>query len=203
MMKLANLGILTSIIFCACTNTKQPKIDMDKVNDIVIVSSIETGLANKILRDEVAKHSDSLRNETEKLNKIVGEFNAYMTELTEAFIERAGGYDESGKPVMYKDKNVTHQFFLTEKKGEELKNKIEATRAQILSFVAKEYVAELSKSILLTTEDAYVIKSGKKWENARFENMPVAAVLPNLTLCSVNANNAEKVILDYWKIKHK
>ena len=202
-MKIITIIFFAFTCFYSCGQNNQPKIDMNKVNESIKTLSIESELGNKIIKDELFKHSDSLKTEVQKLSKIVEEFNQFVNQMTEEFITKAGGIDSNGRPTFYKDKNVTNEFFIVGGKGKELKSKIEKTRAQIMIFISKDHVEELSKSIPLTVNDIYSTQSNKEWEELKFRNMPVAAILPMLTSCISDANTSERIILDYWRIKFR
>jgi hypothetical protein len=153
----------------------------------------------------LSKKSDSLKFEIKKLTAIVADFNAYIDGIKAELYEKAGGEDPNysdGRPLRYKDKNATNQLFLIEKRGFALKNKIDSTRQILLNFINPYYRNELSSSIPLTTNEDYINKN-KRWEDIKFKDMPVAAVLPTLTKCQADARTSERVILDYWRLIYK
>ena len=198
--------LIITLLACLYSDNLSSQIDRDRVAESIKTSSIETGLGNRIIRDELVQKSDSLKKEIEKLDAIISDFNQFTEAMQAELIKKAGGIDPnySGeRPVLYKDKNVTNQFFITDGKGIELKNKIDATRQKILSFIEPNYLAELSKIIPLTSEETFVRKTEESWAERRFKNMPVAAILPVLPSYMIMANQSERVILDYWRIKYK
>ena len=197
-----------TITFLACSYSSNifSQIDRDRIAESILTSSIETGLGNRIIKDGLVQKSDSLKKEIEKLDAIITDFNQFAEAMQSDLIVKAGGIDPNyrgERPVLYKDKNVTNQFFITNGKGIELKNKIDATRQKILSFIEPNYLAELSKIIPLTSEETSVRKTEESWAERKFKNMPVAAILPVLPYYIIMANQSERVILDYWRLKNK
>jgi GldM N-terminal domain len=196
--------LLAIYCFTSCSIIGQQTIDMNRVNESVKGSLIETNLGNEIIKEELSKYSDSLKNEIHKLSDIVVNFNKFIDAINDDLIAKAGGMDTnySGqRPVLYKDRNIPKQLFIIEGKGSLLKNKIDTTRQQILNFIDAKYIAELSKLIPLTTDDSY--SNNMTWWDRKFKDMPVAAVMPSLTILKHDANTSERIILDYWRLKYK
>jgi GldM N-terminal domain len=205
-MKNIYFFLLVALFFNSCIQINQPLIDFNKLNEAIKASSIQGELGNEIIKDELSKESNSLKIDIEKLSKIVLDFNQYVDSLNNDLMAEAGGKDpnrEDGRPVLYKDKKATNQIFIVENKGIELKNKIDKTRDQILSFIDEKYRVKLSKSIPLSTDEAFVKESGKAWEELKFKDMPVAAVMPALSKLKADAISSERVVLEYWKLKYK
>ena len=79
--------------------------------------------------------------ETQRVSK---EFNQYVETIRDAMVTETGGYyteeeseEHAGQPKGYKNKDVTTRYLVTEKKGDELEQKINATREQLLALVRK------------------------------------------------------------------
>lgn len=121
-----------------------------------------------------------------------------------------------GKPVGYKDKDVTQRIFVDAGEGEKLKKQIAATRAELLS-VVDNLVAELKKKeidgvkldekaiealkkelVLEIPDDKPWQDAGKKdWANYVFAYMPVASCYPLLRKFENDAKNAASQIVNY------
>ncbi len=86
-------------------------------------------------------------------------------------------------------------------KAKILKQKIIDFRKYLVSLIDPEKGAELIKSIngILNTDDPPVKEDGthNSWESARFEHIPLIAVIPQLTKVQVDILNTEAEILNY------
>jgi gliding motility-associated protein GldM len=157
--------------------------------------------------------------ETQRVSK---EFNQYVETIREAMVTETGGYyteeeseEHAGQPKGYKNKDVTTRYLVTEKKGDELEQKINATREQLLALVRKlagtpgtaitnETIAELEKSISLKVSDNWkkdkkALKQNKNltWAEYTFKQMPLASVFPLLTKVQNDMKSSEAAILNY------
>jgi GldM N-terminal domain len=205
-MKNIHFFLLALSFFSSCIQINQHSINFNKLNEALETSSIQSELSNDIIKSELSKQSDSLKIEIEKLSRIIHDFNEYIDTINNDLIVKADGRDpnrEDGRPVLYKDKKPTNQIFIVGKKGIELKNKVDMTRVQILNFIDEKFRIKLSKSIPLSTNEAFVKKSGKAWEDVKFKDMPVAAAMPILSKLKADAISSERVVLEYWKLKYK
>jgi gliding motility-associated protein GldM len=121
-----------------------------------------------------------------------------------------------GKPVGYKDKDVTHRIFVDEGRGEALKKQIAVTRKELLAVVDdlvaklekepikgvqldKKAIEELKKDLVLEEPDDKVWQeAGKKdWANYVFAYMPVASCYPLLRKFENDAKNAASQIVNF------
>jgi gliding motility-associated protein GldM len=157
--------------------------------------------------------------ETQRVSK---EFNQYVETIRDAMVTETGGYyteeeseEHAGQPKGYKNKDVTTRYLVTEKKGDELEQKINATREQLLALVRKlagtpgtaitnETIAELEKSISLKVSDNWkkdkkALKQNKNltWAEYTFKQMPLASVFPLLTKVQNDMKSSEAAILNY------
>ena len=117
--------------------------------------------------------------------KISKEFEAYITSMVSELTTRAGGIDPhhtDGRPVRYKDKDVPTNFFINEKKGEELEAKIKETRKKFLDLVTDPKAhSDFEKQIALYVDSIPSDSKATNWTDLKFKQMPVAAVMPTLT----------------------
>ncbi|MEJ5316106.1 MAG: gliding motility protein GldM [Tenuifilum sp.] len=86
-------------------------------------------------------------------------------------------------------------------KAKVLKQKLEEFREYIVSIIDKDKAPELVESIkkILNTDDPPVKEDGthNTWESARFEHIPLIAVIPQLTKVQVDILNVEAEIINY------
>ena len=122
--------------------------------------------------------ADSLYKVALNVEKEVNGFVKYVedlkTELTadgrEAEGENAGQLKERSN--MEKHANI----LINQKKGEELRNKINATNTKLLSFLNEKDRASIKSLLVATNNDA-----NHTWESELFEHSPLAAVVTLLT----------------------
>jgi gliding motility-associated protein GldM len=149
----------------------------------------------------------SAKSGAEKAIEISKEFASYVTDMNDAMVTAAGGPNPAytdGRPVRYKDKDVTTRMFLPEgeNKGVELENKIKETREKYLALIANPTEkADVEKQIALgveTMEDISKVSKAKTWAEYKFKQMPVAAVMPFFTKLKADAKNSETALLNYF-----
>lgn len=134
--------------------------------------------------------------------KISKEFQSYIGNITTELVTRAGGVDPhhtDGRPVRYKDKDVPTNFFINEKKGEELEKKIAETRQKFLALVTdpakkKEFETQIALQVDAIPADS----KATNWTDLKFKQMPVAAVMPTLTKFVSDAKTSETALLNYF-----
>ena len=134
--------------------------------------------------------------------KISKEFESYISSIVSELTTRAGGIDPhhtDGRPVRYKDKDVPTNFFINEKKGEELEKKIAETRQKFLALVTdpvknKEFQSQIALQVDAIPSDS----KAANWTDLKFKQMPVAAVMPTLTKFVSDAKTSETALLNYF-----
>lgn len=98
--------------------------------------------------------------------------------------------------------NIPSEYMITQKKGTELKNKIDTFRESLLIFI-DENDTELRHTVLssLDTSDPPVnFREGgesKSWETERFLDKPLAAVLTLLSKIQIDVKNTESNLINY------
>jgi gliding motility-associated protein GldM len=141
--------------------------------------------------------------------KISKDFEAYVTGITTELVTMAGGPNPKyadGRPVRYKDKDVTTNLFLSGGKnmgrGAELEQKIKDTRNAFIATIkdAKDR-EELTKKMALQVEEVPADAKAKTWVDLKFKQMPVAAVMPSLTKLIADAKTSETALLNHFMDK--
>jgi gliding motility-associated protein GldM len=121
-----------------------------------------------------------------------------------------------GKPVGYKDKDVTQRIFVEKKEGEKIKLEIIKARKELIAVVDnlveelkkteidgvkldEKQIEELKKDLVLEEPDDQVWKDAKKpsWEAYIFAYMPVASCYPLLRKFENDAKNASSQIVNF------
>lgn len=121
-----------------------------------------------------------------------------------------------GKPVGYKDKDVTQRIFVEKKEGANIKLEISKARKELVLVVDnlleelkkneidgvkldEKAIEELKKDLVLEEPDDKVWQEAKKpsWEAHIFAYMPVASCYPLLRKFENDAKNAASQIVNY------
>ena len=106
-----------------------------------IVDQSNTIIKGSIDKQESAYPTPSnieFQSGANNVQKITKEFEDYINGLTSEMTKQAGGISKEysdGRPERFKDKDVTTNMFLNNKKGEELQKKIIETRAAYLALI--------------------------------------------------------------------
>jgi gliding motility-associated protein GldM len=130
------------------------------------------------------------------------EFCSYINTVTQDMIMAAGGVDtvhySDGRPVRYKDKDVTTNMFITKNRGSEVEAKIKETRDKLLASIKDPIKrAEIANSLPLNVEEVPKDSKYKTWVEYKFKQMPVAAIMPFFTKLKSDAKTSETAILNY------
>jgi gliding motility-associated protein GldM len=136
-----------------------------------------------------------------KVVSIVKDFESYINDITSNLVKAAGGANpkySDGRPVRYKDKDVTTNMFITQGKGAELEKKIKEVRENLIAVIKDPKEREtLMRSIPLQVDAVPADSKAKSWTELKFKQMPVAAVMPQLTKLVADAKTSETAILNY------
>lgn len=142
-------------------------------------------------------------NNAKKAREIAGEAVKYIEDLKQTVITGAEGRKEDtngdGKITdeeVNKADDIEHHanLFINNKKGEELKKKINETRDKLLALIPKEKLTSVNSDLI--TPDFKEEGELKKWESVMFEHTPAAAVVTLLTKFQGDVRNTEAQVLD-------
>ena len=124
-------------------------------------------------------------------------FVHFLEEVKKEMVNRTGGMIDSkpGKPVGYRNKEITKIVLIEEGKGKLIRAKIEEL---LLNYTPYFYQNPTLKSkVLLDLSLEEVEQSGKTWEELHFEHMPLAAIFPLFRKFMNDATYSEIMILEY------
>jgi gliding motility-associated protein GldM len=172
-------------------------------NSIVEKSNVSTKAAiDKQVKAYPNATNQGFGDNAVKAQAISKEFETYINDILAKLVEAAGGPNPKytdGRPVRYKDKDVTTRMFLNEKLGEQIQQKIEETRKKFIALVGdSKDRAEIEKQIALLVDAIPADSKAKTWSEYKFKQMPVAAVMPQLTKLSADAKTSETALLNYF-----
>jgi gliding motility-associated protein GldM len=172
--------------------------------------------SNKSMKDAIDKQIPTnptlyqqYKAPSDEVVKISKDFEAYMSGITNELVTMAGGPNPKyadGRPIRYKDKDVTTNLFLSGGKnlgrGVELEKKIKETRDAFIATIKDPKEREkLIKMIPLQVEEVPADAKAKTWVDLKFKQMPVAAVMPSLTKLVADAKTSETALLNYFMDK--
>ena len=124
------------------------------------------------------------------------QFLAYCEAIKAELIQRAGGLDpNTGQPMGMRDKKIPTEFFLDEKRGAELKQKIDDLSSEFLKAIQDN--PYFVPRIVLHTESLPAETTRKSWEEFKFKAMPLAAIFPMIGKYTSDAKASEAAVLQY------
>ncbi len=133
--------------------------------------------------------------------KISKDFETYVQGIYDQLIKDAGGIDKEhpNRPVRYKDKEVTTNLMVTNKKGDELLKKITETRQQFLSLITDPAERKTVEALIPLQADSIASDSkAKTWSEYKFGHMPVGAVLAILSKNVADAKTSETALMNHF-----
>src|SRR5690606_24510280 len=159
------------------------------------VEQLFTSFENTKLKEE-PERARPIYEKAKQARSIVAELNQYINSLKEEFEKQGGGYDEeTGDLVQRANVDISPSIMLNQKKGVELKNKINETREKLIALLSEDDRRRISFS--LEAEDAVKNINGKnRWEDINFgEGTPATAAMIILTKIQTDAQNAESDVV--------
>ncbi|PSR11799.1 MAG: hypothetical protein DA408_13445 [Bacteroidetes bacterium] len=192
-----------------------------KIVDGQLTSSV-TALNNLLKDDSKAKYRPILPAIEQIRNKVT-EFNTYVDELRDLLVDETG--DKSGKvdagdfkeghdgDLLYlrgkKNKDVTTNLLVDKGRGDELKQKIESTRTELIQVYTDllrrnkdtfelsdkeidDKVNNVATNMPFKVDDETWKTSDKtSWADFKFRQMPLAAVLPLMSQMQADLKSSE------------
>ena len=157
--------------------TLEHQIENNGKRNNTTVKSISAAVEEKGNREAdvaVLKKAQEVRTKTD-------EIISYMNQLKAEIVEFTGGVDDEGKLVGAKDMDKIATYMIRQKRGEELKQKLEGYTAWLSSVTGKDY-----PSIALDgKEDPYWSKianqRSKNFSQLMFESVPTAGGLASMS----------------------
>lgn len=124
---------------------------------------------------------------------------AFVNELKDEIIKRAGGYDDDGKPEKMDNREIAASYLLTtERKAYELKEKINSFKGVILSMVQDNKVLQESiERVFDTGKQVVGNQKGVEWEKAEFEHYPLMAIITFMTKMQSDIRATELDVISY------
>lgn len=170
-------------------------LETSKSNVDNSVEQLFTAFESTKLKEE-PERAKPIYEQAKKARALVDELDQYINSLKQEFVQQGGGYDEeTGDLVRRGNADIAPHVMINGKKGAELKEKINATRENLLALLSEE--DRQSVSFSLEANDPEKSVNGKrKWEDINFgSGTPLTAAMTTLTKIQVDAQNAESDVV--------
>jgi gliding motility-associated protein GldM len=165
-------------------------------------NNVTTGLQNTYSSFEATKlkeqqeRAGKLLAQAREASKTTDELNAYIEELKKELIQKGGGINPDIDDVNAREStDISSEVMINDKKGDKLKDKIEATKAKLLQLLGKD-AQGVNFSL---NADAPKPRKGfpaKSWQDAYFgEGIPLGAALTKLAEVQADNKNAENEVV--------
>jgi gliding motility-associated protein GldM len=173
------------------------------VNESIQHSNLSIDQKNAIIYEQFAKQMQQdpgkvgpLKAQAEQVKTQTSAVNAYIDSLKARIITESGGLNDSGEITKMDDLDAPSRIMENQKKGPELKSKLEALRANLLAyFPANQRVAQ-EKVFPLKIEMPQHTKK-KTWTEANFDMVPSIAAVTILSKFQNDIKNSEAQVIDY------
>ncbi len=141
-----------------------------------------------------------------KARQVSGDLIKYIDELKTQIVAGAEGRKEdSNGDGKTEDEEITKaddtekhaNLMINNKKGEELRAKINKARTDLIALAPKEKQSSIKSDLI--TDDFKEEGEVKKWESVMFEHTPAAAVVTLLSKIQNDTRNTESQLLDILK----
>lgn len=152
--------------------------------------------------DQDAAKTKPFFEKAQQAEKIAKDLVGYIDQLKKKLSDQTGGRvadkesPEFGQLVGRGDMDKHATVLINEKKGDELKKKINKARADLLALVDPKDVGMIRSSEDLKAEDDPK-KKPQTWESELFEHSPLAAVMCLLTKIQNDAKNTASEVMAY------
>lgn len=172
-------------------------LETSKTNVNTSVEQLFTSFENTKLKEE-PERARPLYKKAKEARSIVADLNQFINTLKEELENESGGYDEeTGDLVKRSNIDISPALMLNQKKGEELKEKINTTRQKLLTLLEEDDRQRVSIS-LEAKDPVKSVNGKKKWEEVNFgAGTPVTAAVTILTKIQSDAQNAESDIVKH------
>jgi len=125
-------------------------------------------------------------------------FYNYIESIKTNIVEAGGGLDEKGLVVRKTDKDIPTRMLVNEGQGNELKEKVDLARTDLIALLDEDDQTLLADAIPLKIKEVPADSDKKDWAQYTFQQMPIAAVLPILSKFQQDIRISETVLLNYF-----
>jgi gliding motility-associated protein GldM len=173
-----------------------------EIRNITVVSAIDK-YCSEFVNDTNAKR---IQQKAHEVRKIAGVTVKYLNDVKQEVVKGANGRKEDSngngetddEEIVQGDNIERHaNLMMNEKKGEEIRKRINETRDGMLATLKVEDQQRVKTD--LYTHDFTVEGETQKWESVMFEQSPAAAVVTLLSELQNDVRNTEAQVLDILK----
>lgn len=170
-------------------------LETSKTNVNNSVEQLFAAFEKTKLKDQ-PERAKPIYEKARKARAIAGDLNTYIDGLKKKFITAGQGYsEESGDLVERANLDIAPGIMINQKKGEELKKKINQTREKLLALLDPRERASVTFS-LEAKDPKKAIEGKKTWEEVNFgEGTPLTAAMTILTKIQADCKNAESDVV--------
>ncbi|WP_259068250.1 gliding motility protein GldM [Mucilaginibacter sp. X4EP1] len=165
-------------------------------------ANVDKGLQTSIANFEATKlkeqkeRAQPIYNSAKNASQIANDLNDYVKKLKDELVEKGGGINPTTGDVDKRENlDASAEVMINDKKGEQLREKIESTKSQLLDLLKPNEKAGINFSL---SADAPHITTGpqKTWEEAYFgDGIPLGAALTTLAKIQTDTKNAENEVV--------
>jgi len=168
-------------------------LDTSKNNVNTSINQLFSAFENSKLKEEPAR-AQPIYEKAKQAQKAADELNNYIEGIKKQFTAEGNGINpETGDLVNRDNLDIAQHIMINQKKADELKVKINATREKLISLLDKEDRANVSFS--LEAKDPERKRKGN-WQETYFgEGTPLTAAMTILTKLQTDTKNAEAEVV--------
>lgn len=158
--------------------------------------------------EQQAQNKASIRpyyEQAKKANQIKDDFVKYVDDIKQYLLDNTGGRkpvepgDNGPGELMQMDNMEVHaQYFIKEgqNKGEELQNKVNKTREDLLALISKEEAAALKSQLVAEDPPHHTGETKHTWVGMYLEHAPLASVFAFLTKVQNDCRNTTSDVIN-------
>jgi gliding motility-associated protein GldM len=141
------------------------------------------------------------KNRAIQVNQLTTEFVNYIEDIRKTLFDKAGGANPKipDQPKDIRNKDITTKMFVNDGLGNEIMNKIQATRDELIKLVDND--PGVVSALSLAVEELPSNVKAKSWPEYKFKQMPVSAVFPLLGKIQSDAKSSATAALNYCSTK--
>lgn len=168
-------------------------LDTSKNNVNTSINQLFSAFENSKLKEEPAR-AQPIYDKAKQAQKAADDLNNYIESIKKEFTQAGDGIDpETDDLVNRSNQDIAQNIMINQKKADELKKRINATREKLISLLDKEDRANVSFS--LEAKDPARKRKGN-WQETYFgEGTPLTAAMTILTKLQTDTKNAEAEVV--------
>ncbi|WP_029274189.1 gliding motility protein GldM [Pedobacter borealis] len=168
-------------------------LDTSKNNVNTSINQLFSAFENSKLKEEPAR-AQPIYDKAKQAQKAADDLNNYIESIKKEFTQAGDGIDqETGDLVNRSNQDIAQHIMINQKKADELKKRINATREKLISLLDPADRANVSFS--LEAKDPVRKRKGN-WQETYFgEGTPLTAAMTILTKLQTDTKNAEAEIV--------